>query len=79
MNLENMGTRRIAKHFSYDLADIIQAKFLYLVKRLYRTRNVDFKSMLTMSSGRAFGFGKPTSCISSNEKATLWTWKSRSK
>lgn len=29
--------------------------------------------MLTMSSGRAFGFGNPTSCISSNEKATLCT------
>lgn len=24
-------------------------------------------------SGRALGLGRPTSCISSNEKATLWT------
>jgi len=52
----------------------LQLRCLYLVKRLYKTRKVDFRSRLTMSSGLAFGLASPASCISSKAKETLVTF-----
>ena len=52
----------------------LQLRCLYLVKRLYKTRRVDFRSRLTMSSGLALGLARPASCISSKAKVTLATF-----
>lgn len=70
----NYMTLSKLRHFVKNIQMFtLQTTLRYLVKRLYKTRSVDFKSILTMSSGLAFGFGKPTSCIRSKENATLWT------
>lgn len=52
----------------------IHSTCLYLVKRLYNTRSVDFRSQFTISSGLGFGLSRPPSCISSKENDTLCTF-----
>ena len=57
--------------------NVFQLRCLYLVNKLYSTRRVDFRSRFTMSSGLAFGFGNPASCMSSKANATLTTFSSK--